>query len=248
MIIEAVIFDFMGTLAVVKENSSRDPVEKMYESLVHDYSEIDYKHFREVYDAVHRKYWILRYENLREVTNAVGLSETLNQLGFSTKPGDEAVKKAVNVYFEDYLRSLKPRSCALQTLKTLSDFYSLGLVSNFTYSPVIHAGLRKLRLNPYFDVILISQDVGWRKPLPKIFQEALKRLRRDAKETVFVGDNPLEDIQGAKKVGMKAVFIPSQFFTLEDVKKMSQQPDIIINNLCELPTVLSRMQRNTGKN
>lgn len=245
--IEAVIFDFMGTLAMVQEYSTKDPIEKMYESLVHDYSEIDYTHFREVYDTVHRKYMILRYENLKEVTNAVGISETLNLLGFATKPGDEAVKKAVNVYFEDYLRSLTARSSALKTLRTLSDFYSLGLVSNFTYSPVIHAGLRRLRLNPYFDVILISQDVGWRKPLPKIFQEALKRLRRDAEETVFVGDNPLEDIQGAKKVGMKAVFIPSQFFTLEDVEKISQKPDIIINSLCELPIVLSRMQRNTKK-
>ena len=47
--IESVIFDFMGTLAVVQEYSARDPVEKMYESLVHDYSEIDYTHFRETH-------------------------------------------------------------------------------------------------------------------------------------------------------------------------------------------------------
>jgi len=239
--IKAVVFDFIGTLAVVQKYSNEVCVEKMYKSLINDGFEVDYKHFREVYGAVHHKYSLLRYEKLREVTNAVWLSETLNQLGFATKPGNEAVKKAINVYFEDYLRALKPRPCALRTLKTLSNTYSLGLVSNFTYARVIHAGLRKLRLNPYFDVMLVSQDVGWRKPHPQIFEEALKRLKRGAIETVFVGDSPIEDIQGAKSVGMKAVFIPSQFFTIEDAKKASQQPDIILNDLCELPRILPQM-------
>ena len=245
--IKAVVFDFIGTLAVVQGYSNEVSVEKMYESLVDDHFEMNYERFREVYDAVHRKYRLLRYAKLREVTNAVWLSESLNRLGFATKPGDEAVKKAVNVYFEGYLSSLKPKSCALRTLKTLSDTYSLGLVSNFTYAPVIHAGLRRLRLNPYFDAILVSQDVGWRKPHPKIFEEALKRLKRGAKQTVFVGDNPIEDVQGAKNVGMKAVFIPSQFFTVEDAEKSSPKSDIILNSLCELPRVLSKIRRNPAK-
>lgn len=239
--IKAVVFDFIGTLAVVRGYSDEDSVKKMHGSLANDSFEVDYGRFREVYSAVHLKYRLLRHEKLREVTNAVWLSETLNRLGFATKPGDEAVKKAVNVYYEDYLRSLKPRSCALRTLKKLCDIYSLGLVSNFTYAPVIHAGLRRLRLNQYFDAILISQDFGWRKPHPKIFEEALKRLKRGAEQTVFVGDSPIEDIQGAKNLGMTAIFIPSQFSTLKDIKKDSQQPDLIINSLCELPTVLSKI-------
>jgi len=213
----------------------------MHGSLVRDSFEVDYERFWEVYGVVHRKYRLLRYEKLREITNAVWLSETLNQLGFSTKPEDEAVKKAVNIYFEDYLRSLKPRLCASRTLKTLSETYSLGLVSNFTYAPVIHAGLRKLRLNPYFNAILVSQEVGWRKPHPKIFEEALIRLKRGAKQTVFVGDSPIEDIQGAKNAGMKAIFVPSQFFTIEDAKNALQQPDVILNDLCELPRILPQV-------
>jgi putative hydrolase of the HAD superfamily len=245
--IKAVVFDFIGTLAVVRGYSGEESVKKMHRSLVKDSFEVDYERFREVYGGVYRKYRLLRHEKLREVTNAVWLSETLNRLGFATEPGDEAVKKAVNVYFEGYLRSLKPRSCALRTLKKLSDTYSLGLVSNFTYAPVIHAGLRRLRLNPYFDAILVSQDVGWRKPHPKIFEEALKRLKRGAKQTVFVGDNPIEDIQGAKNVGMKAVFIPSQFFTVEDAEKASPKSDIILNSLCELPRVLSEIRRSAAK-
>ncbi|MEM3011015.1 MAG: HAD-IA family hydrolase, partial [Candidatus Bathyarchaeia archaeon] len=84
----------------------------------------------------------------------------------------------------------------------------------------------------------ISAEVGWRKPHPKIFQEALRRLGAKAEETVFVGDNPIDDVQGAKNVGMKAIFIPSQFSSLEDSQKASCKPDAIIRQLYELINVL----------
>jgi len=237
-----VIFDFLGTLAAVREYSYEESMKKMYRSLTNDGFKMPYERFREVYDQVHHKYQRIRYEKLVEVTNAVWLSEALNQLGFVTKPDDETVKKAINIFFEDNLSSFRPRPCAYKTLKRLSDCYALALVSNFTYAPVIYAGLRKLRFSKFFNAVLVSEEVGWRKPHPKIFEEALKRLNKSVEQTVFVGDSPAEDIQGAKDVGMKVVFIPSQFFTVEDVKSASRQPDIILNSLCELPQILSQME------
>jgi len=40
------------------------------------------------------------------------------------------------------------------------------------------------------------------------------------------------------RIGMKAIFIPSQFFTIEDAGKAPQPPDVIINSLCELPRIV----------
>jgi len=236
-----VLFDFIGTLAVVQGYSYEESMKKMHASLVNDCFKVDYKRFREVYDQAHHKYRLIRYEQWIEVTNAVWLSEALNRLGFATKPEDQAVKKAINVFFEDYLHSLKQRKGALRTLKRLSKSYSLALISNFTYAPVIYAGLRKLHFSPYFNAILVSEDVGWRKPHSKILEEALKRLNISASQAAFVGDSPNEDIQGAKNVGMKAIFIPSQFFTIEDAKNSSQQPDIILNDICELSKILPKI-------
>ena len=237
MKIRAVIFNFIGTLAEIHEYPYEKLVEKMYKSLVDDFR-APYESFREVYDQTRRKYHVIRHGQLIEVTNAVCLSETLNKLGFPAKPEDEAVRRAVNIYFEDFIRSLKPRPCALTTLKSLSNSYDLALITNFTYAPAVYASLRKLNFTSYFNATIISQEIGWRKPHPKIFEEALKRLGRKPEQAVFVGDNPTEDIKGAKKAGMKAVFVPSQDCTSGNIQKVSEQPDVVINSLCELPKVL----------
>jgi ribonucleotide monophosphatase NagD (HAD superfamily) len=62
----------------------------------------------------------------------------------------------------------------------------------------------------------------------------LRRLDAIAEETVYVGDSPLEDIKGAKAVGMKTVFVPSQFYSLESLYKNRQKPDLIAKDICEL--------------
>lgn len=235
---EAVIFDFIGTLAEVQGYPIEEFVKKTYESLVDDGFHVDYKRFIEVFYQTYQKYRLVRYQKLIEVSNSVWIAETLNQLGFAAEPEDDAVRKAVNISFQGYFQSLKPRPCASRTLKKLSSGYALALVSNFTYAPVVYAGLRKLRFSSYFNCILVSDDVGWRKPHPRIFEEALKRLDKSVEQAVFVGDNPMEDIQGAKGIGMKAIFIPSQFFTIEDAGKAPQPPDVIINSLCELPRIV----------
>jgi putative hydrolase of the HAD superfamily len=177
---------------------------------------------------------LIRYEELVEVTNGVWISDALNCLGFKTSPEDVRVKTAVNVFFEDYLSSLELNSCARRMLVRLSKRYKLGLVSNFTYAPVIYAALRKLGINRFFSAVLVSEDVGWRKPNRKIFQEALRRLGAKAQETVYVGDSPVEDIVGAAAAGMRTIFVPSQFYTLENVHESPTKPDLIVKDICEL--------------
>jgi len=213
-------------------------VKKTYESLVDDGFHVGYERFVEVFYQTYRKYRRIRYQELVEVSNSVWIAETLNRLGFAAEPEDDAVRKAVNVSFQGYFQSLKARPCASRTLKRLSGGYALALVSNFTYAPVVYAGVRKLGFSWYFNSILVSDDVGWRKPHPRIFEEALKRLDKSVEQAVFVGDNPMEDIQGAKGIGMKDILIPSQFFTIEDAGKAPQPPDVIVNSLCELPRIL----------
>ena len=130
--------------------------------------------------------------------------------------------------------SLELRPYIKKLLSKVSTEYKLGLVSNFTYAPVIYAGVKKLGINQFFNAILVSEEVGWRKPSRKIFEETLKRLDATAEETVYVGDSPLEDIKGAKAVGMKTVFIPSQFYSLENLHESQQKPDAIMKDTREL--------------
>jgi len=236
--IKAVIFDFIGTLTNVRgyslEASRMTSRMKLYKAVVNAGFKVDVKSFLEAHIQAHEKYRVIRYQKLVEVTNAVWISEALNNLGYETTPDDPQVKTAINISFEDYLNSLELRQCTKRILKMTSTDYKLGLVTNFTYAPVIYVGLRKLDINQFFNAILISDEVGWRKPHPKIFNEALKRLRVSAHETVYVGDSPLEDIKGAKATGMKTVFVPSQFYSMKALNESQQKPDMILKDLCEL--------------
>jgi len=238
--IKAVVFDFIGTLTDLVGYSLENSKNKMFQSLVANGYNISHERFFKAYDKAHQKYHDVRYGQLVEVTNAVWVSEALNQVGYATTPEDEGIKAAVNVFFEDYLKALKPRTSAKATLQKLSQSYKLGIVSNYTYAPLIYAGLRKLKISDFFDAVLVSQEVGWRKPSPEIFQEALRRLRVKAEEVVYVGDTPLEDIEGAKNVGMKTVFIPSQFNGVDDMQKAPQQPDYVIKKLTDILKILAR--------
>lgn len=237
--IKAVIFDFIGTLTELSGYSLENAENKLFRSLAANGYNVNRESFFEAYKKAHQKYSEIRYRQLVEVTNAVWISEALNNLGYATTPQNERIKTAVNVFFEDYLNGLKLRSFAKSTLQKLSQNYKLGLVSNFTYTPIIYAGLRKLNINDFFSAVLVSEEIGWRKPDPKIFQEALKRLHVKVDNVVYVGDSPLEDIEGAKNVGMKTVFIQSQFYTVKDIQKASHQPDYVVKNLHEFFHLLS---------
>ncbi|MEM3640663.1 MAG: HAD family hydrolase [Candidatus Bathyarchaeia archaeon] len=231
--IKAVIFDFIGTLVKVEGYNLEVSKMKLYKAIVDAGFKVSHKNFLDAYTQAHEKYRVVRYQKLVEVTNAVWISEALNNLGFKTSPEDSRIKTAVNIFFEDYVASLKLRRCAKKTLQKLSENHKLGLISNFTYAPVIYAGIRKVGINHFFDVILVSDAVRWRKPHAKIFETALEKLGVKAEETLYVGDSPEEDIKGAKQLGMKTVFVVSQFYPLKTLVESAQKPDAIAKNLCE---------------
>lgn len=231
---KAVIFDFIGTLAEVRGYSLEDSNVKLCKAIADAGFRVEEQCFLDAYGSAHEKYRVFRYQELVEVTNAVWIAEALNSLGFKTSQEDPRVKMGVNIFFEDYLASLRLRPCSKKVLQKTSMDYRLGLISNFTYAPVIHAGLRKLGIDRFFNAILVSEDVGWRKPREEIFEAALSRLSVGAEEAVYVGDSPLEDIEGAKSVGMRTVFLPSQFYSMENLLESKQKPDMIVADVCEL--------------
>jgi putative hydrolase of the HAD superfamily len=62
-------------------------------------------------------------------------------------------------------------------------------------------------LNLRVDVVIISEEVGVKKPAPLPFLSALKLLEVVASRAWFVGDHPVNDIEGANAVGMKTFWL-----------------------------------------
>jgi HAD superfamily hydrolase (TIGR01509 family) len=85
----------------------------------------------------------------------------------------------------------------------------LALCSNAPFPPrQMHEQLERFHLVGYFDAVLFSSEIGWRKPDSRIFAEMLQRLRLPARSVWFIGDEWEADIEGATAAGMKAILAP----------------------------------------
>ena len=81
----------------------------------------------------------------------------------------------------------------------------LGLISNVDHD--ITPLCQELGLSTLLQVVVTSQEVGFNKPQPEIFQEALKQAGAKSSEAIYVGDQYQIDVVGANGVGMQGVLL-----------------------------------------
>jgi putative hydrolase of the HAD superfamily len=238
MPLKAVIFDYIGTLVNCRGYNMTASEDNLFSALRVEGFEVKKEAFLDKYKIAHQKYRKVRYEQFREVTNAIWVAESLCNLGIKVSPEDSRLKAALNVFFRDFLDTLELRVGAKELLAQTQAKCKVGLISNFTYAPVIHKSLRKIGICDFFNSIVVSDDVGWRKPCPQIFQDILNRLQVKAADAVYVGDSPIEDIKGGEEAGLKTIFIPSQFNKLSDLKISKEEPTFIARSLFEVSKCL----------
>lgn len=129
-------------------------------------------------------------------------------------------------------------SDAISTLERLKNQgYKLAVVSNTCQSGdlVVSRAIERIGLRHFFDAVVTSVDVGCEKPAPKMFLEALKRINCHPSEAVMIGDNPIDDIGGAGKLGLRTILIrrgPSASSS-QEVK-----PSFIVSSLSEIPAIV----------
>jgi putative hydrolase of the HAD superfamily len=117
------------------------------------------------------------------------------------------------------------------TLEQLANRFILGVLTNG------NADVRRLGLADYFQFALCAEELGVGKPDPHPFQEALKRGGVQPEEGVHIGDHPSDDIAGARRAGMKAIW----FNPARKPWDGEEAPSAIIHNLSELPDVLAKL-------
>jgi YjjG family noncanonical pyrimidine nucleotidase len=101
---------------------------------------------------------------------------------------------------------------AIDSLEALIKDHSLHIITN-GFKEVQYRKLKNSGLIRYFEKVHISEEIGWKKPEPEIFQYALKEAGAAADESVMVGDNPDTDIAGAMNAGIQAIlFDPEGLF------------------------------------
>jgi len=82
----------------------------------------------------------------------------------------------------------------------------LGLISNFDHPPHVHALVSELGLEEFFAAVVVSGDVGIKKPDPRIFHLALQITGLQPEEVVHVGDAE-QDVLGARAAGILPILL-----------------------------------------
>lgn len=119
-------------------------------------------------------------------------------------------------------------------LRELAGRYRLGLVSNFDHGPTARAILARDAIDTCFEAVVISDDVGRRKPHPAVFAAALERLGAAPAQALYVGDTHADDVVGALGAGLDVAWINRHGADVPE-----PPPTFVIETLAGLHAVLS---------
>ncbi len=113
----------------------------------------------------------------------------------------------------------------------------LGIVSNTGRTPgvVLRRVLERHGLLRYFHAISYSDEVGARKPAAEIFARTLGGLGVAPGAALHVGDNPRDDVRGARDFKMRAAHY------VTDGKPPSPDADLVVDHLGDLPEHVARL-------
>lgn len=126
---------------------------------------------------------------------------------------------------------------ALDVLGLLAPRHHLGALTNG------NADIARLGLSQYFRFALSAADVGASKPAPQMFLAALAHAGVDTHQMIHVGDNPVDDIQGAADLGIATVWVNFEGRSTETppatrvVHRLKDIPEAIAAIDAQLPAV-----------
>jgi HAD superfamily hydrolase (TIGR01509 family) len=125
---------------------------------------------------------------------------------------------------------------AVDTLATLRERgFRLGVVTNRGHGgPSFLEELEEYGLAGFFDTVVSSDQVGYRKPHPRIFERALDGLAVRPSEAVHVGDRPEADVAGARRAGITAVWMRGVAPPDRVPRSGEEQPHYTVRHLSEL--------------
>jgi len=194
MMIKSVVFDLDDTLynsTALSESARKSALKAM----VNEGLDIDLKKGYEDLMRIVKRYG----SNYSEHFNRF-LEEKLGYVDY------KFLASGVIAYHNTKFAYIRPFDDTVPTLiKLVKRKKKLGIVTNGV--PVKQwEKILRLGLEHFFEFVIISSEVKYEKPSPKIYEIALERLDLPPEEALMV-DNKIEDLKGAKNVGMKTVLI-----------------------------------------
>lgn len=232
---EAVFFDLFDTLLLFEDPEGYYEIclRKMHNFLARNGVNVSFDDFNHAYFEIRDKFYSESRQSLDEPHFNLRVAQTLQQLGHTFTETDPIAIGATHSFAKEFMHHIQPDKEAIFVLEKLHRKYKLGLISNFSIPECGQDLLDKFELRNYFDVVVISGEVNQRKPNPKIFKNALRRINVDASKALFIGDMEDLDVIGPQRIGMKTALIRRKPRT-----NTSAKPDYEISNLTQIFEIL----------
>ena len=174
-------------------------------------------------------------EDAIEITCLERFARTLARLGLDEREAQPLAERLSRAHMAGVRRVTWTPEERAWAVRRMAPFYRLGLLSNFDDSRTGREILLDTGVSHLFEAVIISADLGLRKPNPRIFAHMLGMLGVAPGEILFVGDTPEHDVAGAMRAGMRTAWIAAG---RDAVAQGVPAPDFIVNDLDGLPAIL----------
>jgi putative hydrolase of the HAD superfamily len=245
--LSAILFDLGFTLINFEGNFHKAMHESyvaLADALIDSGCPINREIFIKRFTEIISEYYRSREIDLIERPVEESLKSTLASLEIDPLP-KPILEKAVNAmysYTESCWKIEPDTHFVLNEL--IKRGYHLGLISNAANTPDLNRLVDNHGLRKYFDVVVISAEEGIRKPDPQIFVGALQRLNVKPQNAIMVGDTLSADILGAKRSGMRSVWITKRANRPENNGAIAEiQPDYIIPDLTSMVGLMDQIDK-----
>lgn len=180
----------------------------VYQVVKRHHPEISFEEFHRVFVDCYEEVMAIRERDHMEIPSPERFSLVLERLGIEKGTHfEELLREVVSAHMAHLSTCLEYVPEHKGILDRLQGTYRLALVSNFDYSPTVRHVLKRDGLHDYFETIIVSADMGLRKPHPELFLEPCRKMGLLPRDVLFVGDSLRLDVTGANGVGMDVVWL-----------------------------------------
>lgn len=227
--ITTIIFDMDGTLIEHTWQLSRI-CQELYEKFAKQLAPVTVDEFFDLYWTKSADMWHMMVDGIidGEFAAIYGYANTLRTFGLDVNLAEPMLTAWRDMVLEEAV----PFEDTYSVLDAVRKNYTTGILTN-GFKVLQRQKINKYHLADHVDFTLVSEEAGYHKPDPEIFKQALELADCALPaETLYIGDNPVTDIQGALNAGITPI--------LMNAKSVFEPPDgvIKISRLTELLDLL----------
>lgn len=215
-----VFFDLDNTL--LDHSSAEAAAQKKTYETFQELQHVSLGEWLEKYRVINHGLWeqYQRNEIDRHDLQKARFADTMKALSLNNDKSEE-----IGLAYMGFYRShWKWVDGAKNTLGQISKKFSTGIITN-GFKETQELKFEQLGLGAYCSAFLISEDVGWMKPHPAVFNKATELAGVAREEILYVGDSYTSDIIGGKNAGWKTAWYTGMLPEKEEISEADFQFD-----------------------